>query len=108
MDRFTIDAYDKDARSFADEWHAQPAPTDLHDLIRRFFHRGSTADIGCGSGREVAWLNAHGYPAAGYDPRRGSSPKRGGVIRICNSKASCCRSSTVSRVAPSTTSCAKR
>lgn len=71
MDRSTIEAYDKGSRAFADEWHAQPAPTDLHDLVRRFFHRGSTADIGCGSGREVAWLNAHRYPTVGYDASQG-------------------------------------
>jgi SAM-dependent methyltransferase len=71
MDRSTIAAYDQGARAYADEWHAQPAPTDLHDVIRRFFHRGVTADIGCGSGREVAWLNAHGYRAVGYDGSHG-------------------------------------
>ena len=71
MDRATLDAYDKGARAYADDWHAQPAPTDLHELIHRFFHRGATADIGCGSGREVAWLNAHGYPAVGYDASQG-------------------------------------
>ncbi len=32
---------------------------------------GRTADIGCGSGREVAWLSANGYPAVGYDPSDG-------------------------------------
>ena len=71
MDRPTVEAYDKGARAYADDWHAQPTPTDLHDLIRRFFHRASTADIGCGSGREVAWLNAHGCPAIGYDASPG-------------------------------------
>ena len=71
MDRLTLEAYDQSARPYADDWHTQPAPTDLHDLIRRFFHRGSTADIGCGSGREVAWLNDQDYPAIGYDASRG-------------------------------------
>ena len=37
----------------------------------RFFRPGLTADIGCGSGREVAWLCDNGYPAAGYDPSEG-------------------------------------
>jgi SAM-dependent methyltransferase len=44
---------------------------DLHALIRRFFRPGSTADIGCGSGREVAWLDANGFPAVGYDASEG-------------------------------------
>jgi SAM-dependent methyltransferase len=72
MDRSTLAAYDKDAASFAKEWHEQPAPTDLQDIVRRFFIKnGTTADIGCGSGREVAWLNASGYPAGGFDASEG-------------------------------------
>jgi SAM-dependent methyltransferase len=72
MDRSTLAAYDKDAASFAREWHEQPAPVDLQDIVRRFFIEGGvTADIGCGSGREVAWLNANGYPAAGFDASEG-------------------------------------
>ena len=72
MDRSTLAAYDKDAASFAREWHEQPAPVDLQDIVRRFFIKnGAAADIGCGSGREVAWLNANGYPAAGFDASEG-------------------------------------
>jgi SAM-dependent methyltransferase len=72
MDRSTLAAYDKDAASFAREWHEQPAPVDLQDIVGRFFIKGGvTADIGCGSGREVAWLNANGYPAAGFDASEG-------------------------------------
>jgi SAM-dependent methyltransferase len=72
MDRSTLAAYDKDAASFAKEWHEQRAPVDLQDIVRRFFIKGgATADIGCGSGREVAWLNANGYPAAGFDASEG-------------------------------------
>ena len=32
---------------------------------------GYLVDIGCGSGREVAWLNASGFPAAGFDASEG-------------------------------------
>jgi SAM-dependent methyltransferase len=72
MDRSTLAAYDKDAASFAAEWHEQPAPVDLHDIVQRFFiTNGVTADIGCGSGREVAWLNANGFPASGFDASEG-------------------------------------
>jgi len=72
MDRSTLAAYDKDAASFAREWHEQPTPDDLQDIVRRFFIRnGATADIGCGSGREVAWLNASGFPASGFDASEG-------------------------------------
>ena len=72
MDRSTLAAYDKDAAAFAKEWHEQPTPVDLQDIVKRFFIRGgATADIGCGSGREVAWLNANGFPAAGFDASEG-------------------------------------
>ena len=72
MDRPTLAAYDRDAAAFARDWHEQPAPTDLHDIVKRFFVAGgATADIGCGSGREVAWLNASGYPAKGFDASDG-------------------------------------
>jgi SAM-dependent methyltransferase len=72
MDRSTLAAYDKDAAAFARNWHEQAAPVDLQDVINRFFIQGgATADIGCGSGREVAWLNASGFPAAGFDASEG-------------------------------------
>jgi len=72
MDRATLNAYDTAAPSYADDWMAQPPPTDLHTLLRQFFiGGGSTADIGAGSGREVAWLNANGYPAIGFDASEG-------------------------------------
>jgi SAM-dependent methyltransferase len=68
MDRETIVAYDAGAGTFAKDWHDQPAPADLHGLIKRFFHPGGrSADVGCGSGREVAFLVAAGYDAIGYD-----------------------------------------
>jgi SAM-dependent methyltransferase len=72
LDRPTLAAYDSGAAAFAKDWHDQPAPHDLHDIVKRFFISGGTsADIGCGSGREVAWLNANGFPAVGYDASDG-------------------------------------
>jgi SAM-dependent methyltransferase len=72
MDRATLTAYDGDAAAFAKDWHEQPAPVDLQEIVARFFVRGgATADIGCGSGREVAWLNANGFPAVGFDASDG-------------------------------------
>lgn len=68
MDARTLAAYDADAAAFAEDWHGQPAPTDLHAIVRRLFRPGPTADVGCGSGREVAWLCSNGFPATGYDP----------------------------------------
>ena len=72
MDIPTLAAYDKDAAAFARDWHEQPAPVDLHEIVERFFIKGGmTADIGCGSGREVAWLNANGFPSKGFDASEG-------------------------------------
>ncbi|MGF6306975.1 SAM-dependent methyltransferase [Bradyrhizobium sp. i1.8.4] len=72
MDRATLAAYDREAAAFAQDWHDQPAPVDLQEIVARFFVKGgATADIGCGSGREVAWLNANGFPAEGYDASQG-------------------------------------
>ena len=33
MDRSTLAAYDKDAAAFAKEWHEQPAPVDLQEIV---------------------------------------------------------------------------
>ena len=72
MDRQTLAAYDKEAAAFAKDWHEQPPPIDLHEIVQRYFVAGGvTADIGCGSGREVAWLNANGFPAKGFDASDG-------------------------------------
>jgi len=72
MDRLTRAAYDADAAAFARDWHEQPAPVDLHEIVARFFIKGgASADIGCGSGREVAWLNANGFPSVGFDASDG-------------------------------------
>jgi 2-polyprenyl-3-methyl-5-hydroxy-6-metoxy-1,4-benzoquinol methylase len=72
MDRKTLAAYDQDAAAFAKDWHDQPAPRDLQEIVERFFVRGGTsADIGCGSGREVGWLNANGFSATGFDASEG-------------------------------------
>jgi len=66
-DQATVGAYDAGAAAFAKDWHDQPAPVDLHALVKRYFHPGRTADVGCGSGREVAFLAANGFDAVGYD-----------------------------------------
>jgi SAM-dependent methyltransferase len=72
MDRKTLAAYDHDAAAFARDWHEQPAPSDLQAVVTRFFIEGGlAADIGCGSGREVAWLNANGFSARGFDASDG-------------------------------------
>src|SRR5262249_36374652 len=67
MDAETLAAYDRASAMFAEDWHNQPPPDDIHSAVERYFRPGPTADIGCGSGREVAWLSASGFPCVGYD-----------------------------------------
>ena len=71
MDDATLSAYDRDAKAFASDWESQPSPSDLHAVVTKFFIPGPTADIGCGSGRDAAWLNASGYPTKGFDASEG-------------------------------------
>ncbi|WP_411906555.1 class I SAM-dependent methyltransferase [Rhizobium mayense] len=71
MDQSTLEAYDRNAALFAADWGLQPTPTDLQEIVRRFFRPGLTADIGCGSGRDTAWLCQSGFSAVGYDPSEG-------------------------------------
>lgn len=67
MDKKTISIYDTYADDFARAWSEQAEPFDLYSLIQKYFQPGLTADIGCGIGRDTAWLNAHGFTAIGYD-----------------------------------------
>jgi 2-polyprenyl-3-methyl-5-hydroxy-6-metoxy-1,4-benzoquinol methylase len=72
VDRKTLAAYNSDAAAFARDWHDQPAPVDLQEIVERFFVRGgNSADIGCGCGREVGWLNSTGFSAVGFDASEG-------------------------------------
>ena len=72
MDHQTLAAYDLEAAAFAKDWLGQPSPVDLQEVVERFFVRGGTsADIGCGCGREVAWLHANGFSAVGFDASEG-------------------------------------
>ncbi|GLQ50995.1 class I SAM-dependent methyltransferase [Dyella flava] len=71
MDKRTVHAYDSEAGQFAGEWHEQPAPDDMYALLTRYFTPGLTADVGCGSGRDMAWLHEHGFEVSGYDASQG-------------------------------------
>jgi SAM-dependent methyltransferase len=71
VDRQTLTAYENAASEFAEEWETQPVPVDMQTLISRFFVPGSVADIGCGSGRDAAWLSGQGFQVTGYDASPG-------------------------------------
>jgi len=72
VDAPTLFAYGSNAARYCDDWLNQPAPADIHALWRRYFAPGgASADIGCGSGRDVDWLNRNGYPCIGFEPSAG-------------------------------------
>jgi SAM-dependent methyltransferase len=71
MDPGTVNAYDRSPEGYVSDWESQPTPVDLHQLITRFFQPGPTADIGCGGGRDTAWLRDTGFDAVGFDPSTG-------------------------------------
>lgn len=70
-DRDTLAAYDRDPAGYADDWEGQPPPVDLHSVVEQYFRPGRTADVGCGSGRDTAWLAARGFDVVGYDASPG-------------------------------------
>jgi CRP-like cAMP-binding protein len=70
-DQQTLQAYNDAAPVFAKDWAGQPLPADLYRLLSKFFKPGLTADIGCGSGRDLAWLASQGFSVRGFDASEG-------------------------------------
>jgi SAM-dependent methyltransferase len=67
MDAETLAAYERSAAERCARYRLI-VPTELRQFAQSFFHPGQpTADIGCGGGRDVAWLNQHDFLAVGYD-----------------------------------------
>lgn len=67
VDSETLKAYDSNAQILA-AGHRALISLPTRQLLQTHFHpAGSTADVGCGSGRDTAWLNAVGFPTIGYD-----------------------------------------
>ena len=71
MDAATLAAYDSNAATYAAEWLGQETPEDMYALLRAYFDAGPTADVGCGAGRDTAWLAANGFEARGFDASSG-------------------------------------
>jgi len=71
LDELTVSAYNEAAAQYARDWDEQPTPDDLYEILRHFFRPGPTVDIGCGSGRDAAWLAANGFEVSGYDASEG-------------------------------------
>jgi 2-polyprenyl-3-methyl-5-hydroxy-6-metoxy-1,4-benzoquinol methylase len=68
MDERTAKAYLEKASAYSQDWLAQPVPQDMYDLIQKYFNpKVTTADIGCGNGRDANWLFQSGFIVTGYD-----------------------------------------
>ncbi|RFU48057.1 bifunctional 2-polyprenyl-6-hydroxyphenol methylase/3-demethylubiquinol 3-O-methyltransferase UbiG [Paraburkholderia sp. DHOC27] len=72
FDSATLNAYSQDAARYSQQWLDQPPPNDLYALLEtHLVPEGKTAEIGCGNGRDAAWLAAHGYDVTGFDAATG-------------------------------------
>lgn len=70
-DKKTIDVYNNEAEKIA-KLHASLTPHRIYELIDQYFIKGkSTADIGCGIGRDTNFLNNHGFSVVGIDASEG-------------------------------------
>ncbi|GAB4017544.1 MAG: hypothetical protein Fur0010_18240 [Bdellovibrio sp.] len=68
MDKLTIERYQKDAALFIDNYKSVK-PRRVYELIAAFFKNNErTLDIGCASGRDLAYLSGAGYKVEGIDP----------------------------------------
>lgn len=71
MDNQTITAYDNAAEQIA-ALHTTLIPARIYQHIDQFFIKNETcADIGCGIGRDSAWLSSRGYEVTGFDASDG-------------------------------------
>jgi 2-polyprenyl-3-methyl-5-hydroxy-6-metoxy-1,4-benzoquinol methylase len=72
FDSATLDAYSSGATRYSQDWLDQPSPADMYALFTtHLLPGGQTADIGCGNGRDVAWMAANGYRVTGFDASPG-------------------------------------
>lgn len=61
-------AYEANAVRYNEDWRNQPPPDDMYALlVRHFVPGGRTIDVGCGNGRDAAWLAQQEFDVVGYD-----------------------------------------
>ncbi len=61
-------AYEANAVRYNEDWCNQPPPDDMYALlVRHFVPGGRTIDVGCGNGRDAAWLAQQAFDVVGYD-----------------------------------------
>jgi ADP-ribose pyrophosphatase YjhB (NUDIX family)/ubiquinone/menaquinone biosynthesis C-methylase UbiE len=67
----TIAAYDGKAQAFADRWFDLRLTEDMGRFTARLAPGVRVLDVGCGPGRDAAWLAEQGYQAVGVDLSEG-------------------------------------
>ncbi|WP_413290755.1 class I SAM-dependent methyltransferase [Bdellovibrio sp. HCB337] len=68
MDQPTLKAYSDKASTYSQDWLTQPEPTDMYQLLQKYFTSGgTTVDIGCGNGHDAEWLRQQGFKVQGFD-----------------------------------------
>ncbi len=68
MDKKTLNAYSELAKSYSEDWLAQPQPSDMYQLLKTFFvPGGNTADVDCGNGCDANWQAENGFKVCGFD-----------------------------------------
>jgi ubiquinone/menaquinone biosynthesis C-methylase UbiE len=79
VDKKTLEFYDQNAIEIS-KLHNSLAPQRLYELANKFFELdAATLDLGCGIGRDTAWLCANDFPAIGVDNSEG-------MLSIANSQ----------------------
>ena len=64
----TVEFYDRTAREYVARWFDRPVVESYLDrFIPLVRGRGPVADVGCGPGRDLAYLLKHGVPTIGVD-----------------------------------------
>ena len=67
MDKKTLDQYESKAKDFIGRYQ-EAKPQRMYELMGAFFHRkGKTLDVGCASGRDLAYLKGAGFDVEGVD-----------------------------------------
>lgn len=71
MDEKTVTIYDLHSLEIA-ERHSKKTPSRLYELAKTYFiTSGLTLDLGCGIGRDTAWLASQGFEVQSMDPSEG-------------------------------------
>jgi SAM-dependent methyltransferase len=84
MDINTINIYNQEAERIA-ELHSLLTPFRIYELIEQYFIKNkSTADVGCGIGRDVNWLNNNEFPSIGVDASEGMLKQARGLYPNIN------------------------